>query len=591
MTSDLSGLAAVGSRLADAAVDLAPDLVPRARRFAERLETGRFHVSILGEFKRGKSTLINALVGGEVLPMGVVPVTAIQTEVHGGQFGARVDFLDGTRMPIGLDELREYVTETANPENKREVERVEVSVPAPLLTSGLVLVDTPGIGSIHRHNTDAAHAALLDTDGAILVLAADAPLSDAERELLRSLTGREARVFVVVNKADHLDGPDLEEVRRFVRQGVEHELGRDAQVWCVAARPVLEAIRSGEAPGRSAGEFTAFANALADFVEHELVGERLMSAQRELVAMGRELEEAVVLRDAMLALDDHTLTQRIESFKASAREQQAAAENDHVMLEHSTDVLAGEIGARLADFARKAPRAHEQDLLDAAFRVPRGQVDEELRDLVERWVQEDFEAFRQGEAERAAAAWRNLATACRARTEERVNAIRAAAADLFEIRLPAIQIPEVTEERDDFFYLFLHVGSVNEDIERVARRLLPQQVARRRAHRRAHRLLFQSFDKHAGRARWDLTQRVERTAKRFEQLMNDELALTVQHILTAAEKAKEAQRSTAARRAEESFRTQHALTVARRAQQLTSTGGLSEVVRSSESTPSTSGAP
>jgi hypothetical protein len=234
----------------------------------------------------------------------------------------------------------------------------------------------------------------------------------------------------------------------------------------------------------------------------------------------------------MLALDAHTLTERIDSFNASAREQQTAAEHDHIMLKHGTDVLAGEVGTRLADFARRAPRRHEQDLLDAAVTVPRGRVDEQLRELVERWVQEDFEAFRREEADRAAAAWRELATACRTRTEERVNAIRAAAADLFEIHLPAIQVPEVTEEREDFFYLFLHVGSVNEDVERVARRLLPQRIARKRAYRRAHRLLFQSFDKHAGRARWDLTQRVERAAKRFEQLMNDELTLTVQHILT-----------------------------------------------------------
>ena len=76
--------------------------------------------------------------------------------------------------------------------------------PAGLLATGVVLVDTPGIGSIHRHNTEAGLAALLEADGAVLVLSVDEPLSEGEFELLEALTERRVRTFIVVNKADHL---------------------------------------------------------------------------------------------------------------------------------------------------------------------------------------------------------------------------------------------------------------------------------------------------------------------------------------------------------------------------------------------------
>ena len=149
---------------------------------------------VVGEFKRGKSTLVNALLGVEVLPTGVLPLTAVMTEVVHGQAGATVAGLDGTRVDVGLDDVARFVTEAGNPGNERGVDRVEVRVPAPLLSTGLVLVDTPGLGSIHLHNTEVGRASLLEADGAIVLLSADEPLSDEERQLLDTLgSGGHAR--------------------------------------------------------------------------------------------------------------------------------------------------------------------------------------------------------------------------------------------------------------------------------------------------------------------------------------------------------------------------------------------------------------
>src|SRR5581483_12456766 len=120
-----------------------------ARALAERVAEGRFYVACVGQFKRGKSTLFNALVGRAVLPVGVAPVTSAVTILrYGDRPTARVRFVAGHAQQIDPAAIAEYVAEDANPENQKGVAAVEVFVPSTLLASGICLVDTPGIGSV-----------------------------------------------------------------------------------------------------------------------------------------------------------------------------------------------------------------------------------------------------------------------------------------------------------------------------------------------------------------------------------------------------------------------------------------------------------
>ncbi|MGA9671622.1 MAG: dynamin family protein, partial [Terracidiphilus sp.] len=130
-----------------------------ARELAARVSEGRFYVACVGQFKRGKSTLLNALVGHEVVPTGFVPVTAVPTVIRfGDKPQARVRMRDGAWRDVAMTDLKEYVTEELNPENKREVDGAEVFVPSPLLSSGMCFVDTPGLGSVFTGNTATTQA-------------------------------------------------------------------------------------------------------------------------------------------------------------------------------------------------------------------------------------------------------------------------------------------------------------------------------------------------------------------------------------------------------------------------------------------------
>jgi hypothetical protein len=129
-----------------------------------RLASGRLNLAIMGQFKRGKSTLLNALVGEELLPTSVVPLTAVPTFVRfGDALSLRVSYTDGRpaeqRRSGALEELRDaltgLVTEAGNPQNHLGVAQVEILLPSPLLAHGVELIDTPWIGSTLRHNTEA----------------------------------------------------------------------------------------------------------------------------------------------------------------------------------------------------------------------------------------------------------------------------------------------------------------------------------------------------------------------------------------------------------------------------------------------------
>jgi hypothetical protein len=120
-------------RLAELATEFeAEHIASTARSIAEKVAEGRFYVACIDQFKRGKSTLLNALIGHSVLPTAVVPVTAVPTIVrHGERLSVRVRFKDAPWMDVPVSTVDEYVSEAKNPENAKGVAGVEIFVPTP----------------------------------------------------------------------------------------------------------------------------------------------------------------------------------------------------------------------------------------------------------------------------------------------------------------------------------------------------------------------------------------------------------------------------------------------------------------------------
>jgi GTPase SAR1 family protein len=208
---------------------------------AERSAEGRFYVACIGQFKRGKSTLLGALVGDPVLPAGVTPITSVPTVLrYGNHKSARVS-IDGTWNVIDPNTLREYVSEECNPENAKHVEGVEVFVPSPLLAEGMCLVDTPGIGSVFLGNTEATKAFIPHIDAVVVVVGADPPITADELSLVEEVAADVKDLIVVLNKVDRVTEEERVRARSFTKKTIETRIKRPiSRIFDVSALESLE---------------------------------------------------------------------------------------------------------------------------------------------------------------------------------------------------------------------------------------------------------------------------------------------------------------------------------------------------------------
>lgn len=138
-------------------------------------------VAIFGQFKAGKSSFLNSLIGKDVLPVGVILVTTAITRLqYRERERAVVNYYDGKEEEIPLEKIADFVSEAYNPGNRKNVEIVEVELPSLKNFSRLRLVDTPGLGSIFKDHRETSANWLPEAGTAIVAISADRPLAESD---------------------------------------------------------------------------------------------------------------------------------------------------------------------------------------------------------------------------------------------------------------------------------------------------------------------------------------------------------------------------------------------------------------------------
>jgi len=305
------------ARLAELAAEFgAEDIGEDARSLAERVSEGRFYVACVGQFKRGKSTLLNALISQRVLPAAVVPITTVPTVIrYGPSVQVRVRLEAASWKDIPVEALEDYVSEERNPENRKQVTGVEVFVPSALLATGMCLVDTPGLGSVFSGNTAATQAFVPHIDAALVVLGADPPIAGEELALVEQVGRQVKDLLVVLNKADRTSDDDREVARSFTRRVLEGRLRRAVDtIYEISAAERLDdrgpardweklvsalqglVAESGRALARSAGErgLRRLSNRMLAIVteERDALLRPIEESERRIQAMTRTLADA-----------------------------------------------------------------------------------------------------------------------------------------------------------------------------------------------------------------------------------------------------------------------------------------------------------
>lgn len=206
----------------------------------QRLKNKEFIISVFGQFKRGKSTLINAILGEELLPVGIVPVTSVITQIKHGEKSALLSDADGTRK-IPLEELHHFINEQHNPNNIKKVDSVQISYPNKLLNYGITIVDTPGVGSMHKHNSEAAYSFVKSSDAVIFMLSVDSPINEIESGFLEEIKEYASKIYFAVNKIDIVSRDELEEYITYCKTIICDIVGSDQiKLYPVNARNMLD---------------------------------------------------------------------------------------------------------------------------------------------------------------------------------------------------------------------------------------------------------------------------------------------------------------------------------------------------------------
>jgi GTP-binding protein EngB required for normal cell division len=219
------------------------DLRPLLNAVRDSLERPDLNLAIFGRFKAGKTSFLNSLLGRELLPVGVIPVTAAVTEIAFGETPrAEIVLPNGAgKAAIAFDAANAYISGRVPAQSHTEM--VRLWLPEMARLRGLRLVDTPGLESVLRHNTESSFSWSPNVDLALVAVAADPPLLAQDLALIENLLRFTPRVSVLLTKMDTLDGAGQVEVAEFVEARLRERFPQPIPVFPFSIRPGYSHLR------------------------------------------------------------------------------------------------------------------------------------------------------------------------------------------------------------------------------------------------------------------------------------------------------------------------------------------------------------
>jgi GTP-binding protein EngB required for normal cell division len=512
----------------------------RLCELGRRLGEERLQIAVLGQFKRGKSTFLNALLAEDLLPTAVVPLTAVPVYLeHGARPLLRVGFLNGHAAEEydparGHDlraELLRLATEAGNSANRLGVRRIELFHPAPILGAGIVLIDTPGVGSTLRHNTQATLDFLSECDAALFVVSPDPPITEVEVDFLARIQGHAARLIFVLNKIDYLDEEERAAATGFLRRVLERQvgLGPEVPLFCLSARQALRGAQAGDAR-------LVERSGLAAVKEHLLgtvAREKTALLRRALAHKAGQALDALLMQ---LGLEIRSLTLPLDSLEERlALFDRAVGDIERQRVE-ARDLLAGDQKRAVAELeadaedVRTRARQRLRDELERAFaKDGAGEPEATARAATAAAVG----AFFPDELARTSSYWERrlgeMLAPHRRRARELTEAVRRAAAEIFDVPCAGSGPVDGFEAARQPYWVTGEVSVSTSDVgHALTDPLLPPPLRRLRQKRRLVEQVEMLVRRNVENLRWATLQNINETFRRFGAQLDRELAEAIE---------------------------------------------------------------
>ncbi len=484
----------------------------------KKLAAGQLHLAVLGQMKRGKSSFINALLDAEILPTGVLPVTAIITEIRYGPVpdATIVYTTGGLRESVALNTLADYITEAGNPGNKKQVGSVEITYPSPFLEGGIVLIDTPGIGSTHAHNTQTTEGYLEQIDAGIVVLSVDPPITEVESQFLRRIKADIPKLFFILNKTDLASSDEISKITGFLEKELERLQIESPEIFALSARQALQETHALTFGGRASCGLEPFEHRQRTFLTKEKREVLVRSVAFDALQIARTLKFAASLGVHAGELGANELEDKRVALDRILEQTEMRVLELQVLLRHcSVDILArveGDLKVQVNDHVAEVQK-HLQ-IFQAEHPKGTGRAfGTLLENFLMKEVEDVFQKWRVHEDEKIQSRLNELSSRFVGQGNGILERLEESAGTLFEIPLEHLSIscPLRVESR-----LHYRVERVFYSLDSFLL-LLPGFLFRPIVLRRMHHNVPLLLDMNAGRIRYDYVERVQASMTRFEK--------------------------------------------------------------------------
>jgi small GTP-binding protein len=507
----------------------------------EKIDTNTFNLVVVGQFKRGKTSLINALLGADILPVAVVPLTSIATVMtYGETLRIKVYFNDGNVAEIRPESIPEYVTEKGNPRNVKAVNEVVVTYPSRYLKGGVRLIDTPGVGSIYQHNTDVAYRYLPKSDAVLFLLSVDQPMSKSEIDFLNDVREYSNRIFFLLNKADHLDEKDLSESIDFQKNVLREATGTEVRIFPLSAKLALDGELRKSADMIQKSLLPQFSERLNTFLMEEKGMVLISSVTSNLLRMLSQsrLELELELKSLTTPLDE--LQKKIAAFEAKKQEVLLEKRDFDILLDGETKRLSREVLDEDMTRFRKELLEREHVHLDEEFAqkksLPLKELKKDLNEMIIAHVKQAFNIWRAMEDDRLAKAFEAICRRFVVKIDEAVDAMLKFSSELFEIPFEAIKTEALWSTKSMFYYKFKEQPGAIEIVASTLTLALPKFIGDKVIIRKMQEYLIRAIDLQLGRSGNDFQERIDKSKLDFRWEMLQRIEATIEGIGTAVEK-------------------------------------------------------
>lgn len=489
----------------------------------QKLIDDSFNLVVLGEFKRGKTTFLNAFLGADILPTDVLPLTSIVTLIRFGQeIRIEVNFINGDIKTITPDELLDYVTEAGNPGNEKKVKQVLLKHPSPYLKDGIMLIDTPGVGSIYQNNTDETYNYLPKVDAAIFLLSSDQPISQSEIEFLKDITRYSAKTFFILNKIDYLSEKDRQKTLGFSKKVLIERAGlTDVNIHPLSAKLALEGKIEQDVNKLKASNFQLFTATLENF----LLSGKGLAAIGAACNKGRnaayELRLGLELEMKALGIPIEELKAKIALFDEMVKELRQEQEDNSYIFKGEMNKVYHELEREITTFqvSYNETLTREIDQIYHKQGLSGRKLMSYIENYIENRIRTAFEERRPEIEIKIRDTFDKVVLRFTNRTNRIVGELLKQSAEIFDLRLEGFTEMEALTDETSLYYIFGEQQTMLvPDTIKLYALFLPKFLSGPMIMSEMRKKIERELDRNCGRLRTDYNERIIKSANGFKNL-------------------------------------------------------------------------